>query len=158
MTASFTDTAGRVWPLRLTLGLLPRLKSLGVDVSFATGSVDKVVEAAFRDPETVGRVLWLLVEPLAAQRGVTPEQLADAMDGPTLAAAVDAFAGAVVAFTHRPTVAPAVMDLYAATQARAEAAAAARVARLAADPGPPSTSSGSAGSSPASGAGATPAT
>lgn len=133
----FTDTAGRVWPLRITLGMLPRLKAVGVDVGFAVDSVPAVVEAAFGSPMTAGRVLWTLVEPLAKDRGVSPEGFADAMDGPTLAAAVDAFTGAVVDFTHRPTVAPAVKEAMRATMSRAEAAAAERVSTWSENAGEP---------------------
>lgn len=130
MANTFVDTAGREWPLRITLGILPKLKSLGVDIGFAVESVPAVVDAAFGSPMQAGRVLWTLVEPLAKERGVSPQGFADAMDGPTMAAAVDAFAGAVVDFTHRPTVAPAVKEALRATMSQAEAMAAARVSTL----------------------------
>lgn len=102
--AKFKDADGREWELRITMGLLPRLKAAGLDIAetVKAGSLDV---AWMRDVDLLGKVLWVLVERQAEKLGVTPEQLADGIDGPTLYALSLAYAEALADFSHAPEVA-----------------------------------------------------
>jgi hypothetical protein len=101
--AKFVDKLGREWVLEITLGDLPALKELGLDV-----------EAVFDDPkaasaagkvEVLGRALWHLCEEQAGAREVTPEQFARAITGPVRWAAAAALEAAVLDFTLPPAAA-----------------------------------------------------
>lgn len=140
--AKFTDADGREWAVRLTLGLLPRLKDAGLDLT-ATVKAGSLDIGGLEDPDTLGRVLWTLVERQAEKAGVTPEQLAEAMDGPTLYAFRLAFAEALADFSHPPEVAA---ELRRAIPAAAEQHQRTMLARLTAPT--PTGSSGGGGSSP----------
>ena len=158
MATSFTDASGKTWELRLTIGLLPKLREAGFTVGDLGGPNGW---QALDDPEQLGRVLWLMVQPQAEKSGVTPEGFADGFDGPAIFAATDALMGAVADFTRPPTVAAALKTRLPAVR---EKAAARMAARLLAEPIPdlpdpptPSPSTASAGSSPASPASTPPA-
>jgi hypothetical protein len=165
---TFTDLLGRAWPLRrITVALLKPLRELGIDLGKA-GGLD-----ALADPETCGRVMWLLCGPQADAVGVTPEQFAEGFDGPTIFAAMDAFTEALADFTQRPAVAEKVKAMLPGETQKQVAEMILRLETPAATrpPGTPSTSSpeptpippasstsgGTAGSSAASAA-STPAT
>lgn len=102
--ATFKDTQGREWELRLTMGMLPRLKAAGLDLAETVREGRLEVEW-MRDVDLLGKVLWVLVERQAEKLGVSPEQLADAIDGPTLFALSLAYAEALADFSHAPEVA-----------------------------------------------------
>src|SRR5437879_3886776 len=119
MSNTFTDTEGRGWSLRITLGDLPALKAEGFNPSLALKDLSAF--DTINSPETFGRGLWVLVEPQAAKAGVSPEQFAQAVDGPTLAAAGDALLGALADFSQRPAVAAAMKNRLPDATAKAEA-------------------------------------
>jgi hypothetical protein len=149
VATSFRDGEGRTWSVRITIGLLPKLREAG----FAVGDL-KGADGweGLADPERLGRVLWVLVGEQAEKAGLTPEAFADGIDGPAIYAAHDAIMGAVADFTRPPAVAQAIKTRLPAVRAKAETTLA---ARLAAEPIPdldetPSPSNASAGSSPPS--------
>jgi hypothetical protein len=99
--AKFTDGKGRDWRLELDVSMLPRLRT---DASFELGEAaaagDRFGELLFGRPETVARVLWVLVEADAVAVGVTPEHFAAGLNGPALGRAAAAFMEAVLDFFH----------------------------------------------------------
>lgn len=152
--ATFVDGAGREWGINLTLGMVKRLKPLGVDVGLAVGGVGQVTDAAFRDPETAGKVLWTLCEAQAKEAGVSPEQFADAMTGPALAGAADALSEAVVCFSHRPEATPKLLAMLRELRVAATTDWIAKLNAIRAEQA--SISNGSAGGPPDTAAAATP--
>lgn len=140
--AKFTDCLGRVWEFRITLAMLPKLRAAGFDVGSASRGVDGFAPLA--DPESLGRVLWLLCEAQATAKAVTEETFADGFDGPTIAAATDAMVECVVDFTQRPAAAKVVKARLPGEIAKAEAEAIRQIETIL------SGSIDSAGNSPAS--------
>ncbi len=140
MAAQFTDAAGKTWSVRFTIGLLPKLRAEGLDLSKSL----EEMQTAISDPERFGRILWVLCERQAREVGVTEEQFADAFDGPTIFAAVSALGVALADFTHPPAVAAAARDLIAKREAESQAK---QIQTLKATVG---NSPGSAGSTPES--------
>jgi hypothetical protein len=113
---TFKDTAGRDWSLRITVGSLPKLRETGLDLNKVRQGDGSGFEA-LGDPETLGRLVWLLCKSQAEAANVSEEQFTEALDGPTVADATQALLGAIVDFTRRPEVAkamkaklPAVME------------------------------------------------
>ncbi len=145
--AKFRDADGREWAVRLTLGALPRLKDAGLDLSAAVqaGALDI---GGLDDPDTLGRVLWVLLEPQAEKAGYTPERLAGAMDGPAIYAARLAFAEALADFSHPPEVAAALRRRIPAAAETAQRRLIAALETETATDSPATGSSGGGGSSP----------
>lgn len=140
--AKFTDAEGREWDLRITLGLLPRLRAAGLNLSLAAKDPDEF--KALDDPETLGRVLWTFCESQAAARGVDHESFAAGFDGPAVHAFYGALEVALVDFTLPPAAAARARERLPAVRARAEAEMAAAVDRTL------SASNGTGGNSPGS--------
>ena len=145
---SFTDAEGRNWTIRIRVSDLRRVKDLGYDL--AAWLDDAALAARLADPCTLAGVLYALIAPQAAAGTgifhVTPEQLADALDGPALAAASEALWEELSDF-FLPSL-PAVGGLIArALAAREEARAEAerKEAETAADAASGSESTGSQG-------------
>lgn len=143
--ATFTDKAGRAWEVEVLVGLLPKLREAGFDV--AKAGTDPRAFESLGDPDTFGRVLWVLVGPQAEPRGVDADGLLMALNGPRYFAAVDAVVEAVTDFSHRPAVASALKERLPAVMRAAEEKAIAAIR---------SGSTASAGSSPGSPAASTP--
>lgn len=101
--ARFTDCEGREWELRITRGHLAKLREAGFDLNAA--AKDPAAFSALDDPETFGRVLWVLCERQAAARDLTPEEFAGGLDGPASFSALDALEAAYLDFSFRPAVA-----------------------------------------------------
>jgi hypothetical protein len=140
--ARFTDADGREWPVRFTIGMMPRLRDAGLDLNAVAADPDKL--GALDNPETLLAVLWVCVEKHA--NGITREQFADALDGPSRFAAADAVLEAFLDFCQRPAVATVMKERLPGAMARAEATMTAT----------PDGSNGSAGNSPEAPASATP--
>ena len=72
---AFTDTEGRIWSIRGSLGAFERAKTLtGVDMLDlpTTQNCLKEINNVF----TLGRVLYAMCQDQVESRGLTPEQLA----------------------------------------------------------------------------------
>jgi hypothetical protein len=95
---SFKDKTGREWILEADLGSYDRVAaSAGVKLyDIATDNPQSLVQLA--DVLTLGKVLWLMCEPQAESRGVSPEDFAKAFDGDTLAAAYKSLINEMVFF------------------------------------------------------------
>lgn len=107
--AKFIDRTGREWEMVLTVGDLPRLRDAGLNLGAALR--DPNVWAALADPETFGRVVWVLCSEQAAERGVSAELLWRSFDGATLGRAEQALRETLADFIHRrPEVARAAVE------------------------------------------------
>jgi len=136
---TFKDTAGRTWEVRITLGLLPRLRAAGLPIK--RGATLGQTVGPLDDPDTLGQVLWAFCERQAEKDGVTPEQFAEGMDGPAISAAVGAVAGAITDFFQPPATAAAMRERLTAAMTEQDQTRAAAIR---------SGSTASAGSSPPS--------
>jgi hypothetical protein len=108
MSATFKDSEGREYTIRITLGLVPRLRAAGLDLAKRLDHPDTL--AALDDPDRFGRIFWVLVGKQAEALGLTPEQWAEGFDGDTIASAVKALTYAHVDFSQPPAVRAAVRD------------------------------------------------
>lgn len=98
--AKFKDSDGREWALSLNVGLVAKLRT---DAGFELGKSmnAQIGETLFGDPEKIAKVLWVLVETQAENRGTSPESFIFALDGPTLESASTALIEAIIDFFHR---------------------------------------------------------
>jgi len=97
---TFTDTEGRLWNIKGTLGAFERVKtSCGVDMLDlpTTQSCLKQISDVF----TLGRVLYVMCEEQANYRGLTPEQFADGFNADVLHAASEALIEEVIFFAGK---------------------------------------------------------
>lgn len=82
---SFRDRMGNAWDLDLNVGVLLRIKSeLGFNL------LDKP-ETMPDDIENLVNILWVCVAPQLREKGITPEQFGESLDGGCMKAAVDTF-------------------------------------------------------------------
>ena len=97
----FKDSTGREWSLDLNVGMLGKLRT---DAGFELGksqTAERLAETLFADPETLAKVLWVLVESQADAKQVTPESFACSLDGDALEVATTAILEAIIDFFHR---------------------------------------------------------
>lgn len=112
----FTDGNGREWALRLTVGALSDVKSdTGFDLGTAIKSEQGLADLLFSDPAQLVSILWVLCEPVATARGVTPEDFARLFDGVTLGSAGEALLMAIADFFPRSRVGAAIKSNLQAT-------------------------------------------
>lgn len=117
--ARFKDAQGREWVIGFTLGNLPKVREAGFNVSATVKNTEGFND--LNDPETFGRVLWVLCGDQADRAGITQESFADGFDGPTIHAAADSIMEAVADFYHRPAVAEAIRKKLPGMRAEQEA-------------------------------------
>lgn len=97
---TFTDTEGRIWNIKGTLGVFERIKtSTGVDMLDlpTTQSCLKQISDVFM----LGRVLYTVCEEQCEQRGISPEQFADGFNADVLHAASEALIEEVIFFCRK---------------------------------------------------------
>lgn len=97
---AFTDTEGRIWNIRGSLGAFERVKTLtGVDMLDLPTTQNCLKE--INDVFTLGRVLYAMCQDQVQSRGLTPEQFADAFNADTLHEASNALLDEVVFFCRK---------------------------------------------------------
>lgn len=97
---SFTDTEGRIWSIRGSLGAFERVKTLtGVDMLDLPTTQNCLKE--INDVFKLGRVLYAMCQEQAESRGLTPEQFADGFNADTLHDASNALLDEVVFFCRK---------------------------------------------------------
>jgi hypothetical protein len=97
---TFTDTEGRMWNIKGTLGAFERVKtSCGVDMLDLPTTQSCLKQIA--DVFTLGRVLYVMCEEQANHRSVTPEQFADGFNADVLHAASEALIEEVIFFCRK---------------------------------------------------------
>lgn len=99
--ATFTDNRGRQWVVSLTLGDLRRLReAAGVDLARVLTDDTALGRLLYADPDTLGRVLWVLCGDQAKAAELDEAQFADGFDADTFVRCGDALAEAVLGFFH----------------------------------------------------------
>lgn len=97
---AFTDTEGRLWSIRGSLGAFERVKTLtGVDMLDLPTTQNCLKQ--INDVFTLGRVLHAMCQDQAESRGLTPEQFADGFNADTLHEASNALLDEVVFFCRK---------------------------------------------------------
>jgi hypothetical protein len=82
---SFKDKLGREWPVNLDTATVARVKLRTFDaVDFWRAAEGTPFVRMGQSVEMAGRVLWLVCEPEAERRGVSPEDFARAMASETV--------------------------------------------------------------------------
>ena len=97
---TFTDTEGRLWNVKGSLGAFERVKTgTGVDMLDlpTTQQCLREISDVFR----LGKVLYCMCEDQANARGLTPEQFADAFNADTLYEASNALLEEVIFFCRK---------------------------------------------------------
>lgn len=104
---SFHDSAGRVWPVELTVGSAKRIfAECGVDlISSAVGDdVESVVtsslDALVRQPYLLADVLWSFCSVQARRDHVSREDFLEKLDADAIQNAADAVIGEVILFSR----------------------------------------------------------
>ena len=93
----FTDTAGREWPVTMTIGDVRRVRdSLAYDVTKALDGGDQTEKLG--DVVFLVDLLFELVRPEAEKRGIDGEQFAEGLNGDVLESAASAMAEALCDF------------------------------------------------------------
>lgn len=94
---TFKDTKGRVWSLRVTIGDAMRLRELcQIDVAKITAD-EGLIKDLIADPWKLVDAIKVLTESQVAAKGLAFDDLAAALDGPTLDEAFDALVGGIAA-------------------------------------------------------------
>lgn len=100
MTVATFKAGGHEWRLRLTLGLVGRLRTdAGFELGREAGG-GAFADALLFDPEKLGRVLWVLCHKEAEARGLDAGAFFDLLGPDEMEAAVLAVVSAVVEFFH----------------------------------------------------------
>lgn len=95
MTHAFKDAEGREWQLKLNVGSLTRARDLA-DVKLGDGvELARIAD----DPALFGRVLYALLKPQIDEKGISPEDFAEAFDGDVVQAATEALMEEICLFT-----------------------------------------------------------
>jgi len=101
--ATFRDCDGREWTVRVTVATVARVKDqTGVDLLEAGEIGSDLFERLTRDPVLCWRVICAVVRPQLDERGVAPEQLAEAMGETEWEQAFLALVEGVIDFFREP--------------------------------------------------------
>lgn len=95
---NFRDSREREWNLAISIGVARRIRA-DVGVDFGKVADGKLFIELSSNPEKLAGALWLMVERQAEQKGVTPEDFAEALDGNAIDGAMEALQEAIVNFT-----------------------------------------------------------
>ncbi len=100
MSASFTDSEGTRWDLRLDIVIARRIRDvLGVDL---VNRGNEEIERLGRDAFLLVDVIYLVCEGQAKERNITDEQFGRRLAGDPISEATDAFMEALIRFTPSP--------------------------------------------------------
>lgn len=109
--AKFADKAGREWDVSLDLGIVTAIrKACGIDLGAILGDQKRLVHLFYEDLNSLGVVLFTLVESQAEERKIDGDGFARALDGPSLNRAREALAEAIANFSQPPKTADAMTD------------------------------------------------
>ncbi len=99
--ASFSDTAGDQWQVRVTLGAVQRCRDIAsIDLLTVVGG-DAFAEFV-ADPVKAATALFAVVKPEADRRGIALDAFLDRLSGDAIQAARDALMDAIVDFFPSP--------------------------------------------------------
>jgi hypothetical protein len=98
--AKFTDRTGREWTLALDFALLRKVKLKHKLDLGAAERIAHVWATLLYDDLLALELVWTVIAAAAEADQVTQDAYVEAMDGPTLGAALDALGGALLNFTQ----------------------------------------------------------
>lgn len=134
--ATFVDSEGREWQVRLTVGALGDVREeAGVDLGAALRSEQGLAELVLGDPAALVKVLWVLVESQSLDKDVDPVRFAHGFDGATLERATEALLAAVADFFPRSRVGKALRENLSAALTRMDDAVLAKLQASSSSPG-----------------------
>lgn len=96
--AKFTDSEGREWDVRLTVGDLPALREAGFDLGKVFGAPDGWAQGVGSDPAVVVKALYPLCERRVKELDMTPEQFGQLFDPDTYGRATEALLAEAAGF------------------------------------------------------------
>lgn len=114
--AKLVDGLKRTWELKFNVALIPRLRAVGYEMNNGLDEIDKLT-----NPELLASALFVMVEKQAAAAGVSPEDFAEGLDGPTIDASIRGWLEALSDFTQTPKAAGAHKQLLMGILDKAEA-------------------------------------
>lgn len=95
--ATFQDTAGRLWHVRITVATVRRVQDLlGVDLLQLAGG--PLIARLSTDPSTLADVLYVVCKPQADAETISGEAFADQIAGDVIDRATEALLNAMVDF------------------------------------------------------------
>jgi len=95
----FTDTMGRKWPIKMTVGKVRQVRDrLGVDITDAIDPTKNVVDQIANDPVLMFDIIYLCVQEKMEQENIEAQSLADAISGDTIEEASVALINAIIDF------------------------------------------------------------
>ena len=97
---SFSDTEGRQWNVKGTLGVFERIKQM-TEVDMLDLPTTQQCLRQISDPFVLGKVLYATCQDQCESRNVTPEQFADGFNADTLHEATNALLEEVVFFCRK---------------------------------------------------------
>lgn len=99
MPATFSDTAGRVWTVSISVGTVTRVRSM-MSVDLMEAIEGDLVPKLMNDVVLLCNVLYCVCKPEADARGVSDVQFGEAMGGDALGAGEEALLEALTFFSH----------------------------------------------------------
>lgn len=101
--STFKDAKGREWNISVTVSSIKRVIEGTADKLNLCDALDgKLIVELGNDPLKFCEVLFWLLKPQLDEKGIDADDLADALLGDPLGAAVDAFCEALTLFFQRP--------------------------------------------------------
>lgn len=97
---SFKDNAGREWFLKGDYLTYDRVRAATGVKLYDITTEERASLTQLADPMTLGQVLWVMIEPQAIERGITPEGFYGAFDGTVAHDAHDALVSEMIFFCH----------------------------------------------------------
>ncbi len=99
MPHTFTDTAGRIWPVQIDTTAIKRVRTL-MDLDLMTFFEGELMGRLMSDTVLFVDTLYAVCKPEADARGITDEQFGQAMSGEVLQAAEEALAEGLFTISH----------------------------------------------------------
>ncbi len=99
MPSTFTDAAGRVWTVAISVATVSRVRSL-LSVDLMEAIEGKLIPRLMGDVILLCDVLYCVCKPEADSRGVTDVQFGESMGGDALQAGEEALMESLAFFSH----------------------------------------------------------
>ena len=118
----FTDSKGNAWDIEINIGTTMRLKADGVQFhELAENKYGKFL-AMEQDDQALAEIVWALIKPQAEGK-VSRKEFDNALDGPALQGAWEAFSTAFINFTRSPEIRSSLNKVFERTRRLQEMAA-----------------------------------
>ena len=121
LRTGYTDGLGQTWIIKINVNTVTRVREqTEVDLSSLIESGEKMADLLFSKRETVAKILYILCERQAKEKGVDAATFAEGLDAESIPLAIDAFVQAVVDFYPRPQLAQAIRETWAKLTVRSD--------------------------------------